>query len=319
MTGLRASNWRDLGGGFTTNLALQVPGQTLVARVHPATTCRERVRALQAARQAAAAAGVPAVEPLALLALPDGRQVELEPFVEAPDPMRTPRRLVAGAPVLARLHDALRTADLPPAAHVVAFSNHVPAPEAVSVTAAAVERLRAEPAAAPEDFAEELLEHVGQVAEGEAALLAEQVEHLTYGDFWDGNVLLSRGEVAAVLDFGFLADRARVDDVALPFWFWLLEPGHGLPSSDDVDLLVRIADAYDAGAQQPLSDAERASLPLALARQPAWAGRQWLADPRPGAVSAHARKAAAELPVAQHVLAHLGTWQNALTRARRGP
>ena len=46
--------------------------------------------------------------------------------------------------------------------------------------------------------------------------------------------------VVAVLDFGFMAERARLDDLALPIWFWLLRAGKPTPGPEDLDLVVAL-------------------------------------------------------------------------------
>src|SRR3712207_3948031 len=57
-------SWWDLGGSRTTNLALQLDGAQVVARVHRVDTAVERLVAEQAARTALAKAGVPTVTPI---------------------------------------------------------------------------------------------------------------------------------------------------------------------------------------------------------------------------------------------------------------
>lgn len=109
----------------------------------------------------------------------------------------------------------------------------------------------------------------------------------------------------AVLDMGFMAERARVDDLALPIWFWLLETEHGPFGLDDIRLATRMLDAYDASARKPLSRAERAALPLALARQPAWMVGRWVLEP-PDEVARHsAEQAQRAFPRAREVLIKL--------------
>lgn len=91
-----------------------------------------------------------------------------------------------------------------------------------------------------------------------------------HGDFWDNNVLFDEEAIAAALDFGFMNQRPRVDDLALSFWFYLLEPGHGRPAAADQKVLGMLVDAYNEASAMPLTAAELEALPLATARQPAW-------------------------------------------------
>ena len=70
--------------------------------------------------------------------------------------------------------------------------------------------------------------------------------------------------------------------------------------------------AYDRGTEQPLSPDERAALPLAIARQPAWSIGRHVVELDDEPARAHAREAMAELPVAEAIMADLPGWQDAL-------
>src|SRR5262249_9940899 len=135
---------------------------------------------------------------------------------------------------------------------------------------------------------------------------------LVHGDFWDNNVFFRAGRVALVVDFDFMGERARLDDLALTLYFasW---PFSARPVSDErLARLRRLVDAYDQGLADPLTPAERAALPLAIARQPLWAVGRWLAllDDE-----ARARRLAAEVTSdvewALQITRDLGRWQAA--------
>jgi hypothetical protein len=56
------------------------------------------------------------------------------------------------------------------------------------------------------------------------------------------------------------------------------------------------------------------SLPLTVARQPAWLVGRWvLFEEDERQAQAHARRAAAEFPTAAHLLDNLVAWQRALS------
>lgn len=298
-TGLDILAWRDLGGGFTKNLALQTAQSVVVARIHSQTTSLERVRAEQMARAALAVAGVPAVVATDLTLLPDGRVLELEPFVNATEKMKTPSTLTTGAWVLGRLHDVLAAGGFPDEARSVRWSHHAPA-ERVIATAQALTELAQVSDDVPVSLAAALLDHAQHLSDLEEPLLSHRVVQLTHGDYWDDNVLFRRNAVAAVLDFGFLAARARVDDLALPFWFWLLEPDHGPLGAQDDALLASLVAAYDDSTHRPLNRYERRALPLAVARQPFWTAELCLLDP--ARARRHVRRLKRELPVAHQAI-----------------
>jgi Ser/Thr protein kinase RdoA (MazF antagonist) len=313
---LDVQQWRDLGGSRTTNLALVTrDGSTVVARVHAASTTPARVVAEQAVRRELAAAGLPTVTAYGLHPLTDGRLVELEPYVDAHDQMNTPARLSAGYRLLAQLHDVMRRSTFPPAAAQPPHANHVHARDALRLTRAGVERVLGWADHDLHRFALAVADHIAQVDALERPLDSAQVRQLVHGDYWDNNVLFTNDQPTAVLDFGFMGRRARIDDLALPFWFWVLEPGHDIPGPEKMELLARLADAYDSGTDRPLSSHERAALPLAVARQPAWSIGRWIVELDEAAAIAHARAARAELPAAQAILAALPDWQQTLARA----
>lgn len=303
----------DLGGSWSINLKATTSSweAPVVVRVHPPYVSRERVAAQQTARRVIASRGAPAPLPLplprggAIVSLEDGRVAEVEPYLDAPDRMNTPERLVIGAGMLALVHDALRDAALPPAAKTARFANHLPAENAAERVRAGAERIRSWGDASLTEFADEVAAHVDEVSGRESALTLLLPRQVTHGDWWDNNVLFRDVQVMAVLDMGFMAERARVDDLALPIWFWLLETEHGPFGLDDIRLATRMLDAYDASARKPLSRAERAALPLALARQPAWMVGRWVLEP-PDEVARHsAEQAQRAFPRAREVLIKL--------------
>lgn len=312
------AGWQDLGGSWTTNLLLDVPGPQVVARVHQGPTSAARLLAEQAVRVAVADAGIPAVRPLPSLTgetavrLASGRMAELEPFVEADQRMKTAPLFVAGFGILARLHEVLRMAELPVAARTVTHANHLPHADALARTRLGAERMRSWGRPDLRAYADAVEAHVEAVVAAEAGLQAGQVTQLVHGDFWDNNVLFRNGELAVLLDFEFMAERTRIDDLALPLYFYCLEPGRGLPGAAERAEFRTFIDAYDAAATMPLTADERAALPLAIARQPAWSVGRWIVElPTDDAIK-HAESAMNELPVAQAMLSELVEWQTAL-------
>ena len=310
--------WEDIGGGWTTNLRLDVDGRPLVARIHPIRTTTARLLAIQAARIALAEAGIPTVRPLAapdgttLVELSDGRHAELEPFVTWEDRMNSAPLLRLGHSLLARVHDTLRAVELPEAADWVPDANHIPSEEALAATRQGARRVRGWRHPALAVFADAVVDHVETVSALESPLREDQLVQVVHGDFWDDNVLFSGGRPTALLDFGFMGRRPRIDDLALTAYFFLLEPGKGIPGSEARDDIRSFVDAYDQAATIPLSAAERAALPLAIARQPAWSVGGWVVRLDDAAARAHALAAAREFGVARSVLANLSSWQRAL-------
>lgn len=310
--------WRDLGGSWTTNLRLDLPGGALVARLHQGSTPVPRLAAIQAARSAVADARIPAVQPIAtptgsgFVTLASGRLAELEQFVQWDTRMSTEPLLERGFGILAHVHDALRSAELPAGAATVRYANHIGSAGAAGATRLGAQRIRQWHLGGLTAFADRVVAHVDAVSEAEEPLRGTQLVQIVHGDFWDNNVLFRGDTLAAVIDFDFMARRPRVDDLALTAYFHLLQPGRGLPTPHDAQVLRRFTDAYDASAAVPLGAEERAALPLAIARQPAWSVGRRVLELDEGDARRHARDAAAELPVAQAILADLSRWQDGL-------
>jgi homoserine kinase type II len=112
----------------------------------------------------------------------------------------------------------------------------------------------------------EELAHLLDVAERDAAL--DLPRQLVHGDFWDNNVFFQDGRVVAVIDLDFMGERARIDDLALTLYYTNSKFSDGPLSDERIDRLRALVDAYGSGLDHPLSEAERAALPLALARTP---------------------------------------------------
>jgi homoserine kinase type II len=245
--------------------------------------------------------------------LGNGRLAEVEPYIQWNEQMNTIPLLEAGFGVLARVHDALRNADIPAAAYTAIYANHIYSEEAAAATRRGAERVRSWNDFILSRFADRVSRHIDAVGAAEQSLRRGQISQVVHGDFWDNNVLFRDRKLAAVLDFDFMAERPRIDDLALTMYFYLLEPGRDLPTAADRAQIHQFVEAYDAETTLKLSTEERAALPLAIARQPAWSVGRWINDLNESRAREHANYVVGELPVAQAVLAELPAWQDALT------
>ena len=313
------AGWQDLGGSWSTNIAARQHGaaEALVFRIHQRFVTEDRLLAEQRTRRALASVGLPTVSSLpafqgsTMARLRGGNLVEVEPLIGSDAKMDSPERLIQGFGLLGVLHDALRSVPLPAAASSVTYANHLEAHLAEERTRAGTGRIKSWRLPELDMFADCLPAHITSVLDQEAEFRYDQHRQVVHGDFWDNNVLFVDGEVAAVLDFGFMAERARIDDLALPIWFYLLDQAPSDPAV--IDVVAAMVGAYDHSTCSPLTAAERLSLPLVLARQPAWMVGRWvLLDENEERAQTHARRAAAEFAVAVGILDRLGDWQDAL-------
>ncbi len=85
-----------------------------------------------------------------------------------------------------------------------------------------------------------------------------------------------------------------------------------LVSDQQLLLLRKLLDAYDLGSDKPLNSAERAALPLAIARQPLWSIGGWVAslDDEISA-RAHAASSYNEIKWALRLMDEVTRWQDA--------
>jgi Ser/Thr protein kinase RdoA (MazF antagonist) len=111
-----------------------------------------------------------------------------------------------------------------------------------------------------------------------------------------------------VADFGFLAERARVDDLALTLYYAGTE--FGLDGRDRIAALRPLVRAYAQGLGSPLTPAGQQALPWAIARQPLWGIGGWVAvlDDQ-CAARAHAHATFPAVGRALDLVAGIAAWQ----------
>ena len=308
----------DLGGSSSLNLLVGGVDRRYVVRVHRPYVTPERLGAVHQARRALLAGGVPCALPVptrqgAAWARFEGRLVEVEVHVDHDAVMDSWPRLEAGIALLAPVHNLLRPLEVGEDGRRPRYANPLePADAAVSVRRG-VERIQGwDPTPAERRLAggaEELAELVVQ-AEGE--LVARLPRQLVHGDFWDNNVLFRHGRPVLVADFDFMGERAHIDDLALTLWSAGCDLGARGDPAQERTRLGRLVSSYDAGLEVPLSAAERAALPVAMARQPLSSIGGWVArlDDQ-AAARRHAAGVEPELAAARQVMTELGRWQDA--------
>jgi Ser/Thr protein kinase RdoA (MazF antagonist) len=133
---------------------------------------------------------------------------------------------------------------------------------------------------------------------------------LVHGDFWDNNVLFRGGRPVLLADFDFMGERARIDDLALTLWCAHADLGAEGDPTQERARLARLVASYDAALDLPLSAAERAGLPVAMARHPLSSIGGWVARLDDGAAARrHIARVASELQTARRIMSELGRWR----------
>jgi homoserine kinase type II len=312
----------DLGGSSSLNLLVGDADRRCVVRVHRPHVTPERLGAIHQARGVLLAGGVPCAAPVpSLRGAPwvslRGRLVEVEAYVDHDAVMDSWQRLGVGMALLARTHNLLRQVQVGKEGRRPRFANHLEPAEVVAAVRRGTERIRGwGPTPAERRLAaaaEELAELVAQ-AELETGLVPRLPRQLVHGDFWDNNVLFRHGRPVLLGDFDFMGERSRVDDLALTLHCARADLKAEGGAAEDRAGLRRLVASYDAGLDLPLSAAERAALPLAMARQPLSSIGGWVArlDDQVAA-RRHAASLAPELAAARQVMADLERWRDALT------
>ena len=308
----------DLGGSSSLNLLVADRSGQWVLRVYRPYVTVERLDAIHFIRQALSLAGVPCGglmtthdgQPWISF---DGRLVELEHYIEHDADMDTWEALEIGLPVLARMHDILRNTDVGEAARQPLFANYIESSQVLACTHRGTRRIRAwNPSPVELALADEANELAQLISNAEFAQQADLPKQLVHGDFWDNNVFLQEGKVVFVTDFDFMGERLRIEDIALTLYFTCMEFLETPVSDNQLVRLRRLLNAYDLGSERSLSSAERAALPLAIARQPLWSIGGWVAllDDE-NTARTHALGTAAGVKWALRVIDEVARWQDA--------
>jgi Ser/Thr protein kinase RdoA (MazF antagonist) len=263
----------DLGGSVNLNTHLPADNGGFVARLYAPWTSSARLSSIQLVRSCLAQSGLPIPQTIATrdgaaFISFDGRVLEVEHYVSGQS-MDTWNRLLQGMGILGQLHQTLQGVDAGVAGREAPYANYVAADRALECTRTAAARIGTEGGSRAELRLAQLAKKLAvelQGAELEQAVFLPQ--QLVHGDFWDNNVLFRDMEIVAVLDFDFMGERARIDDVALIlcYMFTTVSFRQQYRPPNRIGKLRELVDAYDAGLRNHLSARERAALPLALVR-----------------------------------------------------
>jgi homoserine kinase type II len=311
----------DLGGSSSLNLLISDDDSRYVVRVYRPYITESRLADVQLVRRELNKGGVPSSEVLQTWdgqqwIILDGRLLEIERYVQSDANLDSLERLKVGLPLLGRVHSILRGVKVSTQGRNPLFANHIESQNALTGTLEGCNRIRSwdHPSSDELQLADAAKELAHLVSAGERDLLPVLPRQLVHGDFWDNNVFFRNDRVALVTDFDYMGERARIDDLALTLYFASSAFSDAPLSVDWVRRLRSLIDAYDLGLDVRLSGAERAAIPLAIARQPLWSIGGWIAvlDDEQTA-RRHAEDMLGQVEWALRIVSDLDRWQAAFT------
>lgn len=247
----------DLGGVMSLNVRL---GDDLVLRVHQPFVSRPRLLALQGVRRRLAGQGL-----LVPLPVPwkdktafrcGKRWAELEEYLPHERPAQALDSYTWLFGAIGTLHRALRDLDLAvPRPLVATYAPPGSLRRWLPITKAAVQR---DPEAA--DIARLLSTLVRQLRRRWVPATELPVQ-LVHGDARLSNICQAEDGRTVYLDFGFLAHRPRIHELAYALAFMLLAlGGHRAPEHSAWECIPSFVEAYEAAANAHLTQAERKAL-----------------------------------------------------------
>ena len=248
----------DLGGTLSLNVRIDPAG--LVLRVHQPLVSRQRLLALQEVRLNLARQGLVVPVPVghgesAVFRCGD-RWAELETYVphERPEPKAASYSWMFGS--MGRLHSALSALDLTvPRPLVATYAPPGSLRRWLRVTEAAVQH---------DSEARDIVRRTDGLLKrlrNQWAPATRLPRQLVHGDVRLGNVCRSPEGETVYLDFGFLAIRPRIHELAYSVAFMVLAlDGHRDPARFAWQSVPRLIEDYESTAASPLTAVERGAL-----------------------------------------------------------
>lgn len=279
----------DLGGTYNLNLGLRTERGHVVLRVYRPWVRPERLAAVQSVREALRRDGLP-VPPI--LPSRDGslavsrhhRLIEVEAWLADDGGADNLTRLRAAAGLLSRLHAGLRTA--------APGSPFVPAPVSNALAPAVFDDWLARTGRVVASVPGSAAARTAIRAHADAASIWRRARtiqrpslprQLVHGDYGHENVRFRGDTPSAIIDFDFLDVRERIVDLAhlafSPHWMAPFRQLGVAPSDRDWLAVSDLIHHYDATTDRPLTAAEVAALPVAMAMVPlTWIAASWLQE-----------------------------------------
>jgi Ser/Thr protein kinase RdoA (MazF antagonist) len=251
----------DLGGGISLNVGLQPAG--LVLRVHQPFVTRSRLLAVQEVRRRLAGQGLTVPLPLAWRGTTvfrcGSRWAELEPYLPSERLQPTPEAYTWLFGAMGALHRALAGLELPVPRPL--YAGYGPPSTLRRWLRFSESTVRHDPQAA--DTARLLRDLLRRLRTQWVPATALPVQ-LVHGDVRLSNVRRSPAGQTVYLDFGFVARRPRIHELAYAL-SWMIRAldvvdAYRAPERFLREHVPHLIEAYEAAAETTLSEVERKAL-----------------------------------------------------------
>ncbi|MFN8487349.1 MAG: phosphotransferase [Caldilineaceae bacterium] len=264
-----ASQATDLGGVMSLNVRLDAAG--LVLRVHQPFVSQQRLLALQAVRRRLANQGLVVPTPVAWrdswLFRCKGRWAELEEYIPHERLAQTLDAYAWLFQAMGELHRGLTQLDLAvPRPLVATYAPPASLRRWLPITEAAVQ------ADSEAVKIARLLRSLVQQLHRQWLPATELPMQFIHGDVRLSNVCRTQEGKPIYFDFGFLAWRPRIYELAYALAFMLLGlGGHQAPENFAWETIPQLIEAYESAANVRLTQAERRALTPYTASVPLYA------------------------------------------------
>jgi len=317
----KSAEYIDIGGSSSLNLRVETGKNRYVARVYRPYVTPKRLDDILLIRKKMDRNGIPFSKTFPNKTGQDylvwnDRLVEVEYFAKNDGIMDTLEKLEHALPLFGKITSVLGgIKNSSPDTKNPHFANHMDFGQITEMTQKGCERILSwNPAKSEREVVYGSKMLCEKVAIAGEKIFDELPIQLAHGDFWDNNVLFDGGKIALVTDLDFMGERRRVEDIALTLYFSHIS--ESFCKSEDMSAeraieLKQLLDIYESGLETPLTDTEKAAMPIAIALQALWGIGGWvvLLDDD-GAARDHASGMAWELERCNYIMDNLNEWQN---------
>jgi len=258
----------DLGGSYSRNILLDTTKGKFVARLYQSYVMISRLSDVQKVRAYLNESGISTTKVISTVAGKsftsiNSMLIEVEEFIEGDEYMNTWEKVTSGVKVLAKLHDLLKDFKVSQIGRNPLVANHVEVEYVLPWTQRGVDFVLSDkPTKKEECFCNNAFKLAHLITETQTKLYTKLPRQLTHGDYWDNNVFMDGLKVCNVIDFDFLGERARIDDIA----YTIKSLIRGAYSREVLARVKNVLESYDNKLGIPLTKDEKLALPLSMAR-----------------------------------------------------